>query len=86
MNYVLIIATPIIPIITTTMISHMSEMTRPAIAKPLGLLNIAIPDNINPTNHINQPITGTQLNKKAQSATMKPAIPNPFVGLLGLVT
>lgn len=55
-----------------------SEITTPAIARPLGALNNPIQDKINPTNHTNHPKKGIQLTKIASNDIIKPAVPIPF--------
>ena len=54
-------------------------MTRPAIAKPRGVLKIHPNEKINPKAHNTQPSPGTQLKIKPNKARIKPAVPSPFV-------
>ena len=54
-------------------------MTRPAIAKPRGVLKIPTNEKINPKAHNTQPSPGTQLKIKPNKARKKPAVPSPFV-------
>jgi len=53
-------------------------MIKPAIAKPLGLLNTPINEKRNPKNQrIKFPI-GSQQKQKAMIASTNPAVPIPF--------
>ena len=54
------------------------EIIKPAIAKPLGLLNTPIKDRRSPKNQIIQPNTGIHPKNRASNANTNPATPNPF--------
>lgn len=56
----------------------MIERIKPAMAKPLGALNIPINENSSPNAHTIMSTTGTQLTRNANKASTKPAVPNPF--------
>ena len=55
-----------------------SEITKPAIASPFGILNTPTKDNIRPNNHIIHPRTGIHPINTAIKARMNPATPMPF--------
>ena len=54
------------------------DITNPAIANPLGCLNIHIAENTNPSNHRIQFNAGIQDKNIATKDSTKPAIPIPF--------
>ena len=66
------------PNTVTNKIIPMSEITSPAIANPLGSLNMPTNDNIRPSNHRIHPKTGIQPKNIAIRARTKPAVPTPF--------
>lgn len=53
-------------------IMPIKEITKPAIANPLGSLNTPTNDKINPNNHNIQPNTGTHPRKTAIRAKTNP--------------
>ena len=55
-----------------------SEITKPAIDKPLGVLNTPMKENRNPKNQTSQPINGSVPMKNPTNASTKPAVPIPF--------
>jgi len=62
------------------------EITKPAIAKPLGFRNRPIKESSPPKKRTNQPKIGIQLVNKAISDNTKPATPSPLVFFSGTVT
>ena len=68
----------IAPNTVSSKIIPIKEITKPAIANPLGCLNTPTNDNISPNNQIIQPNTGTQPKKIAIKASTKPAVPMSF--------
>jgi hypothetical protein len=54
------------------------EITKPAIAKPLGFLNTPINENKNPRNHMITFATGAQHRRIESKANTKPAVPKPL--------
>ena len=69
------IATPNTKIIR---IMPIREITRPAIAKPLGFLNIPTIEKISPNNHKIHPRIGTHPRNSAIKAKTNPATPMPL--------
>ena len=62
----------------------MKVMIKPAIARPLGVRNTPITENIKPKTHRIQPSTGTQPRNNPNKASTKPATPfHLFWELLG---
>lgn len=66
------------PKTTTIRIRPMSEITRPAMASPLGALNTPQKESTRPRIHRIQSNTGTQQKISASKARMNPAVPNPL--------
>lgn len=66
------------PNTTNNKIIPIKEITNPAMANPLGGLNIPQAEKISPSNQIIQPKKGTQPKNKAIKASTKPAVPNPL--------
>ena len=60
------------------MIMSINEMTRPAMAKPLGFLKTPINENKNPRNHMIRLAMGAQHRMKESKANTKPAVPKPL--------
>ena len=54
------------------------EITRPAMAKPLGFLKTPIKESIIPRNHNNHPAKGIHPKKSAINAKTNPAVPVPL--------
>ena len=62
---------------------HTIEITKPAIAFPLGRLNMPINENRKPRNHKMRFATGTQHNTRPRMDSTRPALPGPFFCLTG---
>ena len=72
------IANVIAPSIATIMTAIMDEITRPAIARPRGFLNIPIRERIKPTNQTIIFNPGIQHKNMHTSEITNPAIPIPL--------
>jgi len=57
----------------------MSEMTKPAMANPLGLLNNPMKEKMNPSNQKTMLTIGAQQKSKSRRAKIKPAVPIPLL-------
>ena len=66
------------PNTTNKRITQIKEITKPAIASPLGSLNMPTEDRTNPKTHKIQPNTGIQPKKMAINANTNPAVPIPL--------
>ena len=60
----------------------MNEITRPAMANPLGFLNTPTKEKITPNSQRNQPRKGIQPKNKATREIINPATPIPLLSLL----
>ena len=62
---------------------HTIEITKPAMAFPLGRLNMPINENRKPRNHKIRSTMGTQNNARPRMDSTRPAVPKPFLLLAG---
>ena len=68
----------IAPKMTSKKIIPISEITKPAIANPRGVLKIPMAEKINPNIQIIHPKNGTHPRKIAINARINPAVPIPL--------
>ena len=59
-----------------------NEMTKPAMAKPRGALNMPINENSAPKNHSSKSRMGIKKNIKPNRASTNPAVPKPLLRCL----
>ena len=77
-NYILVPMAINAPTANIKIISAIREITKPAIAKPLGCLNTPMNEKISPSNQHNHPNTGTHEKINPTNANTNPAVPKPF--------